>query len=82
MQEFCKEVVIWKHLSHQNILPFIGATLVIESKREKFEIVSEFMENGDIKTFIKNNADVNRLELVGFYSRLIDLTERPRRPYS
>jgi len=74
--------VIWKYLSHQNILPFIGATLVVESRREKFEIVSEFMENGDIKTFIENNADANRLELVGFDLRLIDATERPPRPYS
>lgn len=82
VQEFCKEVVIWKYLSHPNILPFVGATLVIEPKREKFEIVSEFMENGDIRTFMENNADVNRLELVSFYSRLVDPTEQPLRPYS
>jgi len=82
IQGFCKEVVIWKYLSHPNILPFIDATLVTEPKCERFEIVSEFMENGDIVTFIKNNADVKRLELVGFGLRLIDLTERPLRPHS
>ena len=68
-------MVIWKNLSHPNILPFIGATLVTEQRCEKFEIVSEFMENGDIKTFIEQNADANRLELVGFDSHLIDLVE-------
>jgi len=39
--------------------------MVTEPGREKYEIISEFMENGDIKTFIERNADVNRLELVG-----------------
>lgn len=68
--------MIWKYLSHPNILPFIGATLVTELGCEKFEIVSEFMENGDITTFIGQNPGVNRLELVGFGSRLTDLTER------
>ncbi|KAF9643492.1 kinase-like protein [Thelephora ganbajun] len=61
---FCKEVVIWKNLSHPNILPFIGATMVTEPNHEKYEMVSEFMENGDIGTFISQHKGVNRLELL------------------
>ena len=75
MQVFCKEVMIWKNLSHPNILPFIGAALVTEERHENYEIVSEFMENGDINKFMGLNAGVNRLELVGFDSRLTDLIE-------
>lgn len=75
IQKFCKEVVIWKNLSHPNILPFVGATLVTEQKREKYEIVSEFMVNGDIRTFIQRFKGVNRLELVGFHSRFINLVK-------
>ena len=76
IQKFCREVVIWKNLSHPNILPFVGATLVTEQKREKYEIVSEFMVNEDIRAFIQRNKDVNRLELVGFdSSRPINLVE-------
>ena len=66
VQQFCKEVVIWKNLSHPNILPFIGAALATEPNSEKYEIVSEFMENGNIINFMERNQDVNRLELVGF----------------
>ena len=65
VQKFCKEVVIWKNLNHPNVLPFVGAAMATEPGREKYGIVSEFMENWDIKTFIGHNVDVNRLELVG-----------------
>ena len=61
-------MVIWGNLNHPNILPFIGASMVIEPGREKCEVVSELMENGDINTFIWNNEGVNRLELVGLDS--------------
>lgn len=64
MQAFCKEVVIWKYLNHPNILPFIGAAMVTEQGSEKYEILSEFMENGEIWRFIEKNRSANRLELV------------------
>ena len=59
-------MVIWKNLSHQNVLQFIGAAIVTEPGQEKCEVVSEFMENGNINTFILKNEGVNRLELVSF----------------
>ena len=34
----------------------------------QFMMVSEWMTNGDINRFVKAHRDVNRLELVGFYS--------------
>ena len=76
VQQFCKEVVIWKHLSHPNILPFIGAALETEPNGEKYQIVSEFMENGNILTFMKRNPGVNRLELVGPDRCPVDLIEQ------
>lgn len=43
---------------------------------EKYELVSEFMENGTIDRFIvQQDKDVNRLELVSFDSHMIDLVE-------
>jgi len=38
--------------------------MVTEPKREKCEIISEFMENGEIMTFVSQNKGVNRLELL------------------
>ena len=65
LQDFCKEAVIWKHLTHPNIVPFLGAAMVTEGGRQTWEIVSEPMENGRIEDFLKLNQGVNKLELVG-----------------
>ena len=59
---------MWKNLSHPNVLPFVGAAMVIGEGPEKYELVSEFMENGNINEFIEKNEDADRLGLVGFDS--------------
>lgn len=44
-----KEVVGWKWVRHENVLPFVG----VMSKPPLFSIISERMENGDIMSFIQ-----------------------------
>ena len=61
-QRFCKEVVMWKALRHPNVLPLVGVTMI----GRRFVMVSEWMENGNINTFVKTHPDVNRLELASF----------------
>ena len=58
--------------------------MVTVPNRENYEIVSEFMENGNITRFLKarQNAGVDRLELVGVGSNSIDLAECPLGSYS
>jgi serine/threonine protein kinase len=63
MQRFCKEVVTWKALHHQNVLPLLGVTM----GGNEFAMVSEWMVNGNINEFIKAHRDANRFELVRFY---------------
>lgn len=55
-----KEVVGWKWLRHENILPFVGVSL----EPPLFSIISERMENGNIMNFIKVHPNYNRLRLV------------------
>ena len=64
IQRFCKEVVTWKALHHQNVLPLLGVTM----GDGHFAMVSEWMINGNIKEFVEAHRDVNRFELVGFSS--------------
>ncbi|KAF9643195.1 kinase-like protein [Thelephora ganbajun] len=59
-RRFCKEVVAWKALRHPNVLPLIGVTMT----ERQFVMVSEWMKNGNINTFVKAHTDVNRLELL------------------
>ena len=60
-QRFCKEVVMWKTLDHQNVLPLLGARM----ERRHFVMISEWMDNGNINEFVKAHRGVNRFELVG-----------------
>lgn len=58
-QRFCREVVTWKTLRHQSVLPLLGVTMI----EKGFVVVSEWMENGNIIQFLER-ADADRLKLV------------------
>lgn len=57
---FCREVVAWKHLRHPNILPLIGVTV----SENRFAMVSEWMENGNINEFVRKDPEANRTVLL------------------
>ena len=59
-QLLVKEVVGWKWLRHDNILPFLGVSL----EPPLLSIISDRMENGSIMNFIKLHPKFNRLRLV------------------
>jgi hypothetical protein len=70
MQRFCRGVMVWKALRHPNVLPLSGVTMT----EGQFVTVSDWMEDGNIKQFVKRNADADRLKLVGFSSRALTFT--------
>lgn len=51
---------MWKHLKHPNVLPLLGVTL----GEHRFAMVSEWMENGNINSFIERDRHANGTELV------------------
>ena len=53
---------MWKNLSHPNVLDLIGVPDTLEDGR--FSMVSEWMANGNIMTYVRSNAG-NHLKLVG-----------------
>ncbi|KAF9259165.1 hypothetical protein L218DRAFT_843322, partial [Marasmius fiardii PR-910] len=59
---FCKEVLIWTQLSHPNIVPLIGVNA--DLFEPEFCLVSPWMANDDIISFLKRNPDHNRLQSV------------------
>ena len=65
-QLLVKEVVAWKWLQNENILPFVGVTLAAPF----FSIVSERMAGGNITNFVKAHPDHNPLRLVSSEIRL------------
>ena len=59
IQIFCQEAVVWKRLTHPNILPLLGVTIT------PFQLVSNWMSGGDLPDYLKKNSDADRLKLVG-----------------
>ncbi|KAJ6509033.1 kinase-like domain-containing protein [Mycena sanguinolenta] len=54
------EAVIWRQLSHPNLLPFFG----LYTFEHRLCLVSPWMENGDLKLFLSNAPDTDRVSLI------------------
>ena len=50
---------MWKHLHHQNIVPFLGVT------SSPLQLISEWMPDRELTEHIKKHPDADRLGLVG-----------------
>ena len=49
---------MWKRLEHKNIVPFLGVTT------NPLQLISKWMDGGDLRKYIGKHPDVNRLGLV------------------
>jgi len=63
-QRLCREIIIWKHFSHANILPLLG--VFVSTDLRCFRILTEWMPNGNVMQYAKVNPKENRLRLVSF----------------
>lgn len=59
IQIFCKEAVVWKRLTHPNILPLLGTTIT------PLQLVSDWMPGGDLPSYLKKNPNADQVGLVG-----------------
>jgi hypothetical protein len=58
---------MWKNLQHPNVLPLVGVTM----SDTYFAMISDWMLNGNINSFVEAHPHVDRLKLVGFPSRTL-----------
>ena len=63
-QRLFSEIVIWRRLSHPNILPVLG----VSPKLFPLCVVSAWMIDGNIMDFTSKHPEVNRLRLVRSFS--------------
>jgi len=52
---------VWKHLDHPNVVALKGITL------NPLQLVSEWMSGGELRDYIKQNPNANRINLVGSF---------------
>lgn len=50
---------MWKHLTHPNIVPLLGITLT------PLQLISAWIPGGELKEYVINHPDMDRLGLVG-----------------
>ena len=55
---FYQEAVVWKRMDHPNIVPLRGVTL------NPLQLISDWMQAGDLSKHLNKCPDVNRLGLV------------------
>ncbi|KAJ6589507.1 kinase-like domain-containing protein [Mycena capillaripes] len=61
LKEFGREALIWRQLSHPNLLPFFGLYYL----DSRLCLVSPWMENGHLMEFLSNApADIKRVDLI------------------
>ncbi|KAJ7839211.1 kinase-like domain-containing protein, partial [Mycena olivaceomarginata] len=61
-KELAREVLIWKELSHPNVLPLLGIDLT--ARKPSCCLVSPWMENGNVTAFLERHPDFNKSSLV------------------
>lgn len=70
-QTLCQEAVMWKRLTHPNVLSLLGVTIT------PLQLISNLMPGGDLPDYIETNPDADRLGLVcpscPFYPRSLPL---------
>ena len=52
--------MIWKRISHPNIVPFLG----VSEAPAPLSMVSEWMSNGNVRDYVSKNPETSRLQLV------------------
>jgi len=76
LRNFCREAVTWKHLSHPNILPFIGVT----ANNEEYAMISPWMRGRTIVHYLRNNSATNPLKLARTIFHFVHLSVKPLSP--
>ncbi|KAF7354936.1 Protein kinase domain-containing protein [Mycena sanguinolenta] len=69
MKKLGREALIWRQLSHPNLLPFFGLYML----DNRLCLISPWMDNGDLKDFLKNApADIDHISLMVDVARGLD----------
>ncbi|KAJ8077745.1 hypothetical protein PM082_002178 [Marasmius tenuissimus] len=52
VKDYMREAIVWKHLRHPNLLPFLGV-YYLDEDREDICLVSPWMDKGDLHHYLK-----------------------------
>ncbi|KAK0214663.1 kinase-like domain-containing protein, partial [Armillaria nabsnona] len=61
-KRFCREALVWRNVRHASVLPFPGANK--ELFAPGFCLMSPWMDNGDIRSFLRHHPRLDRLKSI------------------
>ncbi|KAJ3563796.1 hypothetical protein NP233_g8706 [Leucocoprinus birnbaumii] len=64
LTEWIKELILWSHSSHPNVLPFYGVFLESAGPSQRICLVSPFMKNGNLHDYAPRLPQKSRLPLI------------------
>ena len=70
-QTFRQVTVVWKHLTHPNIVPLLGVTI------DPPQLISDRMPGGNLTEYIASYPDMDRMSLVSDLSASLYETLTP-----
>ncbi|KAK0439497.1 kinase-like domain-containing protein [Desarmillaria tabescens] len=62
ISKFCREALVWRNVKHRNVLPFLGVNK--ELFAPSFYLISPWMENGNIISFLHHHPRLDRLQAI------------------
>lgn len=71
-RRFEREVTIWRSLTHKNVVPLYGFLRIDDDVYS----VSPWMDNGTVNDYIKNNPEVDRLQILSEISEGMEYLHR------
>ncbi|KAF9448630.1 kinase-like protein, partial [Macrolepiota fuliginosa MF-IS2] len=60
LRRYSKEMILWDQAEHPNILPFYGICYLGNGPLKQICLVSPWMENGNIVTYLRNHSSIPR----------------------
>ncbi|KAJ3566369.1 hypothetical protein NP233_g7051 [Leucocoprinus birnbaumii] len=63
LTSWIKELVLWAHMSHPNILPFCGVMVENHTSAQRICLVSPYMKNGNLCNYVARLPQKSRLPL-------------------
>ena len=66
IQAFYKEAVLWRFLRHRNVVRFLGVSATMD-----LCLISEWMPNGTLTSFVSSHPDADRISLVRLLAQCI-----------
>jgi len=63
-KDAAREAIFWYSVNHPNVQPFLGLATFGDPARPRYGLVTPYMEDGDVITYLQKHPDVSRRDMI------------------